>query len=340
MQRIELQRELVMNIYDIAKEAGVSISTVSRVLNNKSNVKDATRKKVESVLEKYDYAPNAIARGLVSKSLNNIGILTIDIRVPHYAATAYTMERELYKMGYNAILCNTGGDLTNGMDYINMLLKNGVSGVILIGSVFQNKYIETSLINSAKDVPFIVQNSVLNADNTYSVMLNHAYGITLCLDHLCEKGHRDILYVQDAETFSGIRKADEFQKQTKERGLPATEKHVFKAERSIMGGSDAADRIVASGVKFSAAVFGDDITAVGALQRFQALGYNIPGDVAVIGWNNSISARVCIPNLTTVDNQTEMIGILSVKLMENLIAGAKVARSISVDSGLIIRDST
>jgi LacI family transcriptional regulator len=329
-----------MNIYDIAEEAGVSISTVSRVLNNKSKVKDSTRKKVEDVLKKHNYAPNAIARGLVSKQLNNIGILTIDIRVPHYAATAYTMERELYKMGYNAILCNTGGDLTNGMDYINMLIKNGVKGIILIGSVFQNKYIETSLIGSAKDIPFVVQNSVLNAENTYSVMLNHARGMALCLEHLREKGHKDILYVQDAESFSGIRKAEEFRKQSKEMGLPVTERHVFKTERSVSGGIDVASRIIDSGLTATAAIFGDDVTAVGALQRFQSLGRKIPDDMALIGWNNCIVSESCLPNLTTVDNQTEMIGILSVKLMENLTTGVKAARSISVDPDLIIRDST
>jgi LacI family transcriptional regulator len=228
----------------------------------------------------------------------------------------------------------------NGMDYINMLIKNGVKGIILIGSVFQNKYIETSLIGSARDIPFVVQNSVLNAENTYSVMLNHARGMTLCLEHLREKGHNDILYVQDAETFSGIRKAEEFKKQTKEMELPFTEQHVLKSERSILGGMDAANRIIDSGLNISAAIFGDDITAIGALHRFQSLGYKIPDDIAIIGWNNCTASKACLPNLTTVDNQTEMIGILSVKLMENLTTGVKAARSISVDPGLIIRDST
>jgi LacI family transcriptional regulator len=146
--------------------------------------------------------------------------------------------------------------------------------------------------------------------------------------------------VQDAETFSGIRKAEEFRKQVKESELPFTEQHVVKTERSISGGTDAAERIVASGVKCSAVIVGDDITAVGALQKFQSMGRKIPEDIAVIGWNNCISSKACTPNLTTVDNQTEMIGILSVKLMENLIEGVKVSRNISVDPGLIIREST
>jgi LacI family transcriptional regulator len=329
-----------MNIYDIAKEAGVSISTVSRVLNNKPNVRADTRKKVELVLEKHDYAPSSIARGLVSKSLDTVGILTIDIRVPHYAETAYILERELYKLGYNAILCNTGGKPENGIDYITALIQTGVRGIVLVGSVFQNKYIETSLINSFSNIPFIVINSRLSADNIYSVTFNQKYGVALCLDHLAEKGHTDILYVQDAATFSGDTKASAFIKLSEERGVADAESGLFKTTRGVVGGREVADRIIESKRRFSAIVFGDDITAIGGMQRLQELNYKIPDDVAIIGWNNTKSSTLCVPYLTTVDNQNEMIGVISVKLLENVLAGGKVSRNISIDSNLIVRDST
>jgi LacI family transcriptional regulator len=329
-----------MNIYDIAKEAGVSISTVSRVLNNKTNVRTDTRKKVETVLEKHNYAPSSIARGLVSKSLDTVGILTIDIRVPHYAETAYILERELYKLGYNAILCNTGGKPENGIDYITTLMQTGVRGIILIGSVFQNKYIETSLINSFSNVPFIVMNSQLHADNIYCVRFNHRHGVALCLDHLAEKGHKDILYVQDAETFSGSDKASAFIKLSEERGVADAAGRLFKTNRGAVGGREVIDRIVESGQNFTAIVFGDDLTAIGGMQRLHELRYKIPDDVAIIGWNNTKSSTLCVPYLTTVDNQNEMIGVISVKLLENVLAGGKVSRNISIDSSLIVRDGT
>ncbi|MDR2133187.1 MAG: LacI family transcriptional regulator [Clostridiales Family XIII bacterium] len=329
-----------MNIYDIAKEAGVSISTVSRVLNNKSNVRTETRKRVEAVLEKHDYAPSSIARGLVYKSLDTVGILTIDIRVPHYAETAYILERELYKLGYNAILCNTGGKAENGIDYITTLMQTGVRGIILIGSVFQNKYIETSLINSFSHIPFIVMNSRLSADNIYSVLLNQKHGMALCLDHLAEKGHTDILYVQDAETFSGENKAAAFIELSGERGVSDASERLFKTSRGVVGGREVIDRIIESKRKFSAIVFGDDNSAIGGMQRLHELNRRIPDDVAIIGWNNTKSSTLCVPYLTTVDNQNEMIGVISVKLLENILAGSKVSRNISIDSGLIVRDST
>ena len=112
-----------MNIYDVAKEAGVSIATISRVLNDPSLVSEKTRKKVEEVLLKHNYTPNAIARGLVVKSMKTIGMLTIDIRDVYYANVAYTMEHELSKNGYNVILCNTGGDVEEKAKYIKILAE-------------------------------------------------------------------------------------------------------------------------------------------------------------------------------------------------------------------------
>jgi len=96
-----------MNIYDIAREAGVSIATVSRVLNHKDTVRADTRAKVEKVLKRCNYAPSAIAQGMVSKSLHTVAVLTVDIRDSHYARTAYTIEREFGRRGYEVILCNT-----------------------------------------------------------------------------------------------------------------------------------------------------------------------------------------------------------------------------------------
>jgi LacI family transcriptional regulator len=328
-----------MNIYDIAEESGVSISTVSRVLNNKSNVKPATRKKVEAVLSKHDYSPSAIARGLVSKSLNTVGILTIDIRVPHYAASAYILEHELYKIGYNAILCNTSGKPENASDYIHMLLKKGVSGIFLIGSVFQSKDVETSLIKNAGNVPFIILNSQLSAGNTYSVLMNHESGMRLALSHLRERGHNHIAYVQDADTFSGKRKTAAFIKLMEEDRDQHFNNYVFKCNRGVKGGRDATSRIIGSEIDFTAVIYGDDTTAIGGLQEIHKRGLKVPDDYAIVGWNNTES-KFCEPNLTTVDNQDEMAGVIVIKMLENLLEGISISPNVYIDSSLVIREST
>ena len=123
-----------MNIYDIAREAGVSITTVSRVLNGKDNVSPATRQKVEAVLALHSYVPSAIARGLVAKSMKTVAVLTVDVRVPHYARTAYAIEHECSRRGYNVLMCNTGEAKEAGMHYLEAVIEKQVDGVILVGS--------------------------------------------------------------------------------------------------------------------------------------------------------------------------------------------------------------
>ena len=129
-----------MNIYDIAREAGVSIATVSRVLNHKDIVRADTRAKVEKVLKRCNYAPSAIAQGMVSKSLHTVAVLTVDIRDSHYARTAYTIEREFGRRGYEVILCNTGGDRVETLRTLQAVAQKQVDGLILLGAYLYGEY--------------------------------------------------------------------------------------------------------------------------------------------------------------------------------------------------------
>ena len=129
-----------MNIYDIAREAGVSIATVSRVLDHKDTVRADTRAKVEKVLKRCNYAPSAIAQGMVSKSLHTVAVLTVDIRDSHYARTAYTIEREFGRRGYEVILCNTGGDRAETLRTLQAVAQKQVDGLILLGAYLYGEY--------------------------------------------------------------------------------------------------------------------------------------------------------------------------------------------------------
>ena len=158
-----------MNIYDIAKEAGVSIATVSRVLNNKGTVSAATRARVEAILKQNNYTPSAIARGMVSKSMRTVAVLTVDIRVPHYARTAYTIEREFSRRGYEVILCNTGGDRAETLRYLQAVNQKQVDGIVLVGSVFDTICQGAEMEKLLSGVPVVLANGKLDLPNAYSV---------------------------------------------------------------------------------------------------------------------------------------------------------------------------
>lgn len=329
-----------MNIYDIAKEAEVSISTVSRVLNNKGNVKYETRIKIEKILKKYNYTPSAIARGLVSKSMKTIGILTIDVRVPHYANTAYIIEQEFSNKGYNVIVCNTGGSMKENMRYIKILKEKQADGIVLIGSIFNEIINYPQILSELKSIPIVLANGKLELSNAYSVLADDAMGITLAMNHLYSKGHKDIVYIKNFNTYSANLKADSFMKNIILSGKNNAHEFVFETDTSLEGGKCAAKKILESDKKFTAVVCGEDITAVGAIKCFKKYGFNIPQDIAVTGFNNSEYAKISNPELTTVENKGNIVGILCSKLLESLILREGEYASLVVQPELIIREST
>ncbi|AJA48777.1 HTH-type transcriptional regulator DegA [Clostridium pasteurianum DSM 525 = ATCC 6013] len=329
-----------MNIYDIAKEAGVSITTVSRVLNNKENISKKTKEKVQSILNKYNYTPNAIARGLVAKSMKSIGVVTTDITDIHHGNTAYIIEREFNKIGYNVILCNTGGKTMESINYIKMLSERNIDGIILMGSVFNDDDIKSSMASYINNIPMVIINGFLNIENTHSILVDDAYGISLCVDHLINSGHRDIVYVKDQNTYSANQKKEGFIMGMNKNNLSIDDNSIINVKKGLEGGADAVEKLIQLNKKFSAIIFGEDITAIGGIKKLRSLGLHIPKDVAITGFNNSIFARCCYPELTSVDNKVETTSSLSVKLLTDLIEKKNVASNILVRPDLVIRESS
>ena len=329
-----------MNIYDIANESGVSITTVSRVLNDRNNVSEKTKEKVRAVLKKYNYTPNGMARGLVSKSMKSIGVLTTDIREPHHAETAYIIEQEFRNLGYNVILCNTGGEPSKNLEYIKVLVEKNVDGIILLGSVFSADSAISSVLAHANKIPLVIANGFLDIENSYSVLVDDSYGITLCVDHLVEKGHSDIVYVIDACTYSGERQRDGFIMAMKNHDLKIDDNSIITVDGGLKGGYEAVEKFIGLNKKFTAIVFGEDLTALGGIKKLKELGMNVPGDVAVTGFNNSIFSICSDPELTTIDNKVETMGSLTVKLLHDLIEDKNATSNILIRPELVIRAST
>ena len=166
-----------MNIYDIAKESGVSISTVSRVLNNYPNVTKTTRDRVVAVLKKHNYVPSSVAKSLVNKATHAIGVIVLDVRHLHYANIAFTIEQKLSSYGYTAILCNTGYDRTKMDDYVRVLAEKQVDGVIMVGSVMTCDETAISIDRYLKNTPIVMHNTTLHGENIYNISTEEAHGI-------------------------------------------------------------------------------------------------------------------------------------------------------------------
>ena len=329
-----------MNIYDIAKEAGVSISTVSRVLNNKGNVNENTRKNVLEILQKHNYTPSAIARGMVSKSMRTVAVLTVDIRVPHYARTAYTIEREFSRRGYEVTLCNTGGELAETEKYLRTVIEKKVDGLVLVGSVFNTLCRTPEIEALLRTTPLVLANGRLELPNSYSVLVDDQYGVSLAVKHLVERGHKEIYYLKDLNTASADLKCRGFLNGMKQEGLEATKRHVLETDMSLEGGMRAVEKLLRGKKPFTALVCGEDITAAGAVKALLRVGLRVPEDVAVTGYNNSEYARICEPQLTTIDNKPELVAMLSVQLLTSLIENTAAYSSCTIQPELVQGQTT
>lgn len=327
-----------MNIYDIANESGVSIATVSRMLNNKGYVSEKTRAKIQKVLDKHDYTPNPMARGLVSKSMNTIAVITVDIRVPSHALTAYMIEQDFTSRGYNVIVCNTGGTLENTMKYIKLMADRMVDGLVFVGSIFNKICKDERIIKAIGKLPIVLANGQLDLPNSYSVLVNDGGGIEKMVKYLYEKGYKEIAYVKDLDTDSAKNKTKSFLKAMKALGISNPDKDVFTCNYGIEGGRSVAKKIWEASKKYEAVVFGEDLTAAGGMQWFTEAGLSIPKDIAVSGFNNSEYAMIC--NMTSVDNKGGLLGKLSVQLLEDLITGKEIMSSMVIQPELVIRSTT
>lgn len=328
-----------MNIYDIAREAGVSIATISRVLNNKGTVSPATRAKVEAVLAKHNYTPSAIARGMVSKSMRTVAVLTVDIRVPHYARTAYTLDREFSRRGYEVILCNTGGDRGETLRYLTAVRKKQVDGIVLVGSIFDTICQGAEMEKLLTGVPVVLANGKLSLPTAYSVMVDDKYGIGLSVDALAAQGRKNLYYIKDRDTDSARAKRDGFLAAMARLGLEHNN-HVLEAGEAMEDSLRATQQLLAQGIVPDGIICGEDVTAIGALKALRQAGFQVPEQVAVMGYNNSDYARLSEPALSSIDNKPEQVALLCVQLLESRLEHTESCSSVTLQPELVRRATT
>lgn len=328
-----------MNIYDIARESGVSISTVSRVMNGHTNVSDEKRNKVLSVLAKHNYVSSGIAKSLVTRSTNTVGILTVDIRHLHYANIAYRIEQEMSLRGYNVILCNTGEHEEEKAKYIKVLAEKQVDGMILVGSIMSTPPIHDAIKRYFPKKPVVMFNSNFKLPNVYDICSNESTGIKLGIDHLVERGYSKIVLVIDYRTWVAEEKIERYKRSLAEHGLSWSADTIIRVSSGFENGQNAAQVLLQRNIEFDSIIGCDDVTAIGMVKEFKAHGLSIPGDVGIIGFNNSVFSKLSEPPLTVIDNKSSTIGTGLSRILIDILQGRDVAHSTSILPELIIRES-
>lgn len=332
-----------MNIYDISEKAGVSIATVSRVINGNSNVSEKTKKKVHDVIEQYGYTPNAFARGLGLNSMKTVGIMCADSSDPYIASAIYYVEQELQRNHYDALLCCTGYEVSEKEKYINLLLSKRIDAIILIGSnfveaeEFKNQYI----ITAAKSVPIIIVNGELSGMNIYCTLCDDYQATFEGTKALLQNGCKNILYLYNAKSYSGNKKRSGYQAamNTADMGPQCTE-YTQYINGSITDVKNHLTSLYKKGLPIDAIVTSDDSLAIGALKFAKENCLFVPEQLSIIGYNNSILSQCCEPELTSIDSKVEALCSSCISTLMSVFQGQTAPLKTVFSAELCKRNTT
>ncbi len=333
-----------MNIYDISKKAGVSIATVSRVINGNSYVSEKTRRKVMEVIEECGYTPNAFARGLGLNTMKTVGIMCADSSDPYIASAIFYLQQTLRQNDYDALLCCTGYELENKQKYMELLLSKRTDAIILAGSNFveaddrRNQYIR----EAAKKVPILIVNGALDGANVYCTLCddrNAVYGATKAL---LSSGHENILYLYNSKSFSGMEKLSGYLDAMGQDSKATTRKndYVQYIHGDIIEVKDYLKTLSMKGLTCDAIMTADDILAIAALKFAKEMQLKVPDQLSIIGYNNSILSECSDPELTSIDNKLETVCKRCVVTLMEVLQGLDVPLKTVFSAEIIKRGTT
>ena len=331
-----------MNIYDVSEKAGVSIATVSRVINGNTNVSEKTKQKVLKVMNEIGYTPNVFARGLGLNTMKTIGIMCTDSSDNYLAYAVSYLERELRANGYDAILCCTGNDLNKKKDYLELLLSKRVDAIILTGSKFletkpaDNKYI----IDAAAKIPIMLVNGYLEGNNIYGTLCDDESAVYDVTDALIKSGKKDIVYLYTSTSLSGQLKLAGYKKALFVHNIPVRNELIHLCNKSIFNAKEYLTQLYEKGCRFNAVVTSDDSLAVGALKFAMAHNISVPEQLNIVGYNNSVISNCTEPELTSIDSKVEALCITTVNTLMGVFNGSNVPCKTNISADLVKRGTT
>lgn len=271
-----------MNIYDVARKAGVSSSTVSRVINGSPKVKPETVLHVRSVMQDLGFTPNVFARSLQSNSMKVLAVLTVDISDIYFAAAVQSIERYARSRGYDIQVSFARDDQKDQIARLRALVDKRVDGIILAGSTFarsDNHYVQ----KAAKKTPIAILNGHIEGDSIYSVLSDDSTGIEAAVEHLVELGRKNLVYIHDSRNPAALSKMDGYLKAAARFGLDV---HTIESRPGVEGAIIACERELKDEWRTDGIVCAEDPLAIGAMKYLARRGQKVPEDVAVTGYDN------------------------------------------------------
>ena len=308
-----------MNIYDIAKLAGVSIATVSRVVNDSPKVSKKTKEKVLAVMRDNEYTPNAFARGLGLGTMKTVGIICPDISNIYMAKAVSYLENNLHDHGYDCILGCSGFKQEEKENYVKLLLSKKIDTLVMVGSTYAGNgkdELDTDYIReAAEQTPVFMINAKVTGENIYSTHADDFQATYDVTKAFLRRGKEKILFMYDSESFSANQKMAGYEAALQDAGYPIRGNLKFKTKNEIEYTKNMLleyNRVL----DFDSVLATEDGIAIGAVKYAKIKGLSVPDELAVAGYNNSILAISSEPELTSVDSK---IGVMCKNTVERMV---------------------
>ncbi|KRN27474.1 catabolite control protein A [Lactobacillus selangorensis] len=327
-----------ITIYDVAREANVSMATVSRVVNGNPNVKPATRKKVLAVIDRLDYRPNAVARGLASKKTTTVGVIIPDVTNIYFSSLARGIDDVATMYKYNIILANSDENNQREVQVLNTLLAKQVDGLIYMGHTISDN-LRNEL--SRSKTPVVLAGTIDPQDDIGSVNIDYRDAIKDVTTRLINNGNKKIAFVSGSldQPINGQYRLKGYQEALDAAKMPYDESLVFQTEYSYNAGLALWHDIQATGA--TAAIVSDDELAVGVLDGAVDAGVKIPADFEVVTSNNTKLTEMIRPQLSSIQQPLYDIGAVAMRLLTKMMNKEDIdQKTIILPYDLVKRQST
>ena len=330
------------SIYEIAKEAGVSPATVSRVINQSAKVSEDKRQRVLKVIDQYGFKPNALAKGLSNSRSRVLGILSAWVDSPFYGRVISECERATNERDYTLMIFSFSSDAEQERRHLEKMYEQCVDAVIILGGSMDGIVIDEKAISImnyiAETVPVVVMGRSQGIP-CYEVRIDEAGAMEMAMEYLIGLGHRDIAFLGGLENiYSSLEKRLAYQRVLRKYGLEFREEWMRCGDYNFEDGLRLMKKVL-EGERPTAVICINDAVAQGAIRAIADKGLRVPEDISVVSCDQFPSGEYSCPRLTTLDQQNSYLGRMSIMTLISAIHSDSECITISHEPRLIIRES-
>ena len=338
MKPMQTKHADLMNLDAVARRAGVSTATVSRVLNNLNVVKNSTRARVLKAAEELKYHPNLHARSLARGKSRTLGILVSNMENPFFFDIYHALELAAHAHGYEVVVANTDYRSEQLVSSVGLMIGWRVAGLAAIISEMDSHLMQ---VLADSRVPIVFYDVGTPKKNVTNVRVDYRKGMKKIVEYLHALGHTRMAFIGHHSTLGPLSERRKTFQETVARCSPNAQTQIVSGTDGLEGGRQAVRELLASGFHPTAIICVNDFMGVGVLRELRDQGVRVPEDVSVTGFDNIKLSEFCSPALTTVHIPREQIGQI---IFENLVPETKsehaIGHEILIDPELVVREST